>query len=90
MCTLYHNNALYKQVCCNVSTLYTLQNMYVFLIFSDDLIVTSGASQGLSMLAGLFFSPGDLVFVEDPTYFIALRILQQDHGLKCVPSRRKF
>jgi DNA-binding transcriptional MocR family regulator len=52
----------------------------------DDLVVTGGASQGLMMLATLLFSPGDVVFVEDPTYFIALQALQQDCGLKCVPT----
>lgn len=53
---------------------------------SDDLIVTAGASQGLAMLANILFSPGDMVFAEDPTYFIALQALQQDCGLKCVPG----
>jgi DNA-binding transcriptional MocR family regulator len=52
----------------------------------DDLIVTSGATQGLVLLSRLFFSSGDTVFVEDPTYFIALRALQNDCGLKCIPS----
>ena len=54
---------------------------------SGDIIVTAGASQGLAMLANLLFSPGDLVFVEDPTYFIALQALRQDCGLKCVSGR---
>ena len=40
------------------------------------------------MLSSLFFSPGDLVYVEDPTYFVALHVLQRDHGLKCVPSKK--
>ena len=55
--------------------------------YSEDLLVTSGATQGLSMLSTLLFSPGDLAFVEDPTYFIALRMLKLDAGLKCVPSK---
>ena len=50
-------------------------------------MVTAGASQGLSMLSTLLFSPGDLVFVEDPTYFIALRMLREDCGLQCVAGR---
>ena len=53
---------------------------------SDDLIATNGATQGLYMLASLLFSTGDLVFVEDPTFFVALKILQDDVGLKCVPG----
>ena len=39
------------------------------------------------MLASLFFSAGDLVFVEDPSYFAALRTLQHDLGLKCIPCK---
>lgn len=54
---------------------------------SNDLVVTAGATQGLSLLSSLFFTAGDLVFVEDPTYFIALRILQEDLGLNCVPGQ---
>ena len=42
------------------------------------------------MLGSLFFSPGDLVFVEDPTYFVALRILGEDRGLKCVPGKNYY
>ena len=38
------------------------------------------------MLASLLFSAGDLVFVEDPTYFVALKLLQKDVGLQCVPG----
>ena len=38
------------------------------------------------MLANILFSPGDMVFAEDPTYFIALQALQQDCGLNCVPG----
>ena len=36
------------------------------------------------MTVSLLFSSGDLVFVEDPTYFVALKILRSDVGLKCV------
>jgi hypothetical protein len=55
-------------------------------VVKDDLIVTNGATQGLYMLASLLFSAGDLVFVEDPTYFVALKLLQKDIGLQCVPG----
>ena len=51
----------------------------------NNLIATAGATQGLSMLGHLLFSPGDLVFVENPTYFIAIRMLEHDAGFKCVP-----
>ncbi len=38
-------------------------------------------SQGLDLVCTLFTRPGDLVFVEEPSYFLALRIFT-DHGLR--------
>lgn len=39
----------------------------------DDLIVTSGAQQGLDLLAKVFLDPGDTVICEGPTYVGALQ-----------------
>lgn len=47
------------------------------------LFVTNGASSGLNLICTLYTRPGDVVFVEEPTYFLALRIFE-DHGLKVV------
>jgi DNA-binding transcriptional MocR family regulator len=49
----------------------------------DDLFVTSGASQALDLICTLYTQPGDTVFVEEPTYFLALRIFA-DHHLRVV------
>ncbi|MBS1117961.1 MAG: putative aminotransferase [Deltaproteobacteria bacterium] len=49
----------------------------------DDLFVTCGASMGLDLICTLYTRPGDLVFVEEPSYFLALDILA-DHGLEVV------
>ena len=38
------------------------------------------------MLTHLLFSPGDLIFVEDPTYFIATKMLQEDCKMNTVPG----
>ena len=43
----------------------------------DNLIVTSGSMQALSLLADHFISPGDWVIVEAPTYHGFLSVLQQ-------------
>ena len=51
----------------------------------QQLMVTAGASQALNLLCTLFARPGDTVFVEEPSYFLALRILQEDHRLNAVP-----
>ena len=39
----------------------------------DDLIVTSGAQQGLDLLAKVFIDPGDTIICEGPTYVGALQ-----------------
>lgn len=49
----------------------------------DDLFVTAGASQALDLICTLYTQPGDVVFVEDPSYFLALRIFA-DHRLRVV------
>jgi DNA-binding transcriptional MocR family regulator len=48
---------------------------------SSTLFVSGGVSQALHLLSSLFTRPGDLVLVEEPTYFLALRIFA-DHGLR--------
>ena len=50
----------------------------------ESLFVTSGVSGGLDLICTLFTQPGDTIFVEEPTYFLALRIFA-DHGLRLVP-----
>lgn len=49
----------------------------------DGLFITNGASMGLALICTLFTRPGDLIFVEEPSYFLALRIFA-DHGLRPV------
>ncbi len=56
---------------------------YGFSVAAGDLLVTNGASQGLDLICTLFTRPGDTVLVEEPTYFLALRIFA-DHGLRVV------
>jgi 2-aminoadipate transaminase len=49
----------------------------------DNLFITAGASQGLDLICTLFSRPGDTIFAEEPSYFLALRIFA-DHGLNVV------
>ncbi len=51
----------------------------------EQLMVTAGASQALTLICTLFTQPGDTVFVEEPSYFLALRILREDFRLNAVP-----
>jgi len=46
----------------------------------DGLFVTPGISGALDLLCSLFTCPGETIFVEEPSYFLALRIFA-DHGL---------
>ena len=50
----------------------------------EDLWVNAGASQGLDFSAHTLFEPGDIVFVEEPSYYIGLKALKDDLGMKVV------
>jgi DNA-binding transcriptional MocR family regulator len=60
-----------------------LSRQYQMRVDFSDLFVTGGASQGLDLICTLFSRPGDTIFVEEPSYFLALRIFD-DHGLNIV------
>jgi 2-aminoadipate transaminase len=60
-----------------------LTHGYGFPVDADRLFVTNGISGGLDLLCTLFTRAGDTIFVEEPSYFLALRIFA-DHGLKVV------
>ncbi len=52
-------------------------------VTADEVIVTAGSSGGLDLLLTLLARPGDVVVVEQPTYFLALRMFA-DHGVQVV------
>ena len=56
-------------------------------VLADELIPTAGATQGLAMLTSFYFSTGDIVFVEDLTFFVALNYFRNDLGLRIVSVR---
>jgi DNA-binding transcriptional MocR family regulator len=56
---------------------------YGFQVDPAKLFITSGISSALDLLCTLFTRSGDTVFVEEPSYFLALRIFA-DHGLRLV------
>ncbi len=57
---------------------------YGFDVSPDSLFVTNGISNALDLICTLFTKPGDTIFVEEPTYFLALRIFA-DHHLNVIP-----
>ena len=54
-------------------------------INKDELILTTGATNGLHLVTSSLVRSGGVVFVENPSYFIALNILSGDMGLTVVP-----
>ncbi|KAK3102686.1 hypothetical protein FSP39_013144 [Pinctada imbricata] len=69
-----------------------LQNLANFLseeygdkVNSDNLILTAGATQGLHLVATVMVDEDSVIFVEDPTYFIAIQMFVKDFKFKVVP-----
>jgi len=60
-----------------------LSEQYKLSVDPDHLFTTTGISQGIDFICSLFTQPGDTVFVENPTYSLALGILA-DHRLNVV------
>lgn len=60
-----------------------LTKAYCCPVQMQDLFVSAGASSALALLCTLFTRPGDAILVEEPTYFLALRVFA-DHGLRVV------
>ena len=63
-----------------------LSPRYATQVMHEDLFTTTGISSALDLLCTLYTQPGDTVFVEEPTYFLALRIFA-DHGLRVASIR---
>jgi 2-aminoadipate transaminase len=61
-----------------------LTEQYGLPVAAQDFFITNGASLGLDLTCTLFARPGDTIFVEEPSYFLALRIFT-DHHLRVVP-----
>lgn len=60
-----------------------LSKGYDFEVKPESLFVTNGISNALDLICTLFTKAGDIIFVEEPTYFLALRIFE-DHHLKVI------
>jgi 2-aminoadipate transaminase len=60
-----------------------LTERYGVSVDGEQLLISNGNSQAIDLCCGVLTEPGDVVFVEEPTYFLALRIFA-DHGLRVV------
>lgn len=61
-----------------------LRRRYGFPVDVESMLITNGSSQGLDLVCTLFTKPGDVIIIEEPSYFLALHIFA-DHGLRVVP-----
>lgn len=61
-----------------------LQDQGIDDVSGEQLMVSNGSSNALSLLCSQLARPGDTVLVDDPTYFIARQLLAEQ-GLKLVP-----
>jgi len=50
---------------------------------TDELFETGGNSQAMDLVSNVFSNPGDTIFVEEPSYFLAFQIFR-DHDLNIV------
>jgi DNA-binding transcriptional MocR family regulator len=60
-----------------------LSDAYGIAVDPEPIFITNGNSQALDMVCTIFAKPGDTVFVEEPSYFLALDIFR-NHHLKVV------
>ena len=58
-----------------------LSAVYGTPVAPEQLFSTNGNSQALDMLCTVLTTPGDVVIVEEPTYFLAFQMFR-DHGLE--------
>jgi DNA-binding transcriptional MocR family regulator len=62
-----------------------LSAQYERAVDPDHLFITAGISQALDQICALHTRPGDTVIVEEPSYFLALRIFA-DYKLKVIST----
>lgn len=60
-----------------------LSSGYGATVTAETLFATGGNSQALDLVSSVFARPGDTVFVEEPSYFLAFQIFR-DHHLNIV------
>ena len=63
-----------------------LSEQYGSNVDCEDLLVNAGASQRFHCIGSLPFQPGDLAFVEEPTYFNGLTAIERDFGMNVIDN----
>jgi DNA-binding transcriptional MocR family regulator len=52
---------------------------YAIVVDPEPIFITNGNSQAIDIVCTAFTKPGDVVFVEEPSYFLALDIFRNHH-----------
>ena len=58
-----------------------------FLLFSEDIFITSGATQGLHVILSTLIDFEGYIFVDEVTYMIALDTIKQFYTLNIIPVK---
>lgn len=62
-----------------------LESEYESAVDIEELILTTGATNGLFLACSILLDTNAVVYVENPTYFIALKLLAGDLGFRIKP-----
>ncbi len=73
-------NSNYQPLCDTIAQILTSEGIASQ---PENILITSGSQQGLSLVAHVFLTPGDVVLVESPTYTSAINLFQS-MGVKMV------
>jgi 2-aminoadipate transaminase len=61
-----------------------LETEYDATVNPQELFITNGVTHSLTLICSLFLHKGSIIFVEEPTYFLAINIFKE-LGLKIIP-----
>ncbi|KAF8821173.1 putative aminotransferase [Cardiosporidium cionae] len=78
---LYGQNRGYREFREDLAKFLTTN--YGFYVDTDELMIVNGSAGGLDLICRMLTTPGDVIFTEDPTYFLAEGTFR-DYHLKTV------
>jgi 2-aminoadipate transaminase len=61
-----------------------LSKKYNSEVYNNELFITNGITHGITFICSLFLKTGSTIYVEEPTYFLAINIFKE-LGMKIVP-----
>lgn len=64
-----------------------LSDMYKGPVLPEDLVITTGATQGLHLIISTFVDFEGYIFIDEAVYFIAIDVFRQFPTLKILPLR---